>query len=92
MSLPTILSEHGAPPVIDFLCLDTEGSEYEILLGHDFARFRILAMSVEINGVEPKRAAIRGLLSALDYAIDDRCRTKNDERYVHRSLAATEAA
>lgn len=63
VSLTDVLAEHNAPAVIEFLCLDTEGSELSILSSHDFNRFQFQVMAVEHNGVEAKR---RGLLALLE--------------------------
>jgi FkbM family methyltransferase len=67
VSLATLLAEHGAPERIEFLSLDTEGSEYEILSGHEFSHFLFLVIAVEHNGVEPKREATRKLLAQHGY-------------------------
>lgn len=72
VSLTTLLREHEAPPVIHYLSLDTEGSEFEILQAHDFARYRFMAISVEHNGVRSRQLAMRELLAARNYAVDTR--------------------
>ena len=38
--LTTLLDEINAPAFIEYLSLDTEGSEYEILKAHDFDKYR----------------------------------------------------
>jgi FkbM family methyltransferase len=45
--LATLLDQHNAPTVIDYLSLDTEGSEYMILKDFPFDRFRFRVMSIE---------------------------------------------
>lgn len=67
VTLTTMLDEHNAPRVIEFLSLDTEGSEFEILCGLDFTKRNILAMQVEHNGVLTKRMAVTRLLSMNGY-------------------------
>ncbi|MEM1382311.1 MAG: FkbM family methyltransferase [Pseudomonadota bacterium] len=47
--LDTILSEHQAPAEIDFLSLDTEGTELDILDSVDFSRTRFGFMAIEQN-------------------------------------------
>jgi FkbM family methyltransferase len=49
VSLNDLLMEHNAPTDIDYLSIDTEGSEYEILSRFDFARYRVRLISVEQN-------------------------------------------
>lgn len=51
VTLSDLLVEAGAPSVLDFLSIDTEGSELEILRAHDFDRFRFRCVAVEHNGV-----------------------------------------
>lgn len=63
VSLTTVLDQHGAPPTIEFLSLDTEGSELRILTAHDFDRFRFLVIEVEHNNVDEKRSGLFGMLS-----------------------------
>jgi hypothetical protein len=65
-SLHDLLVAHGAPRDIDYLSLDTEGSELEILSAFPFDRWRIRCITVEHN-FTPARAAIRGLLESRGY-------------------------
>ena len=50
VSLNELLIEHKAPVEIDYLSIDTEGSEYDILSHFDFSRHVIGLISVEQNG------------------------------------------
>ena len=84
VSLPTLLKEHAAPNVIQFMSLDTEGSEYQILLGHDFSKYHLLTLLVEHNGVEVKRDAVRGLLAVHGYQPTlDNPSAAIEDRFVH---------
>lgn len=67
VTLTTLLEQHGAPPVIEYLSLDTEGSELNILSAHDWSRYRFRALTVEHNGVAERRAALASLLAARGY-------------------------
>jgi FkbM family methyltransferase len=49
ISLNDLLIEHRAPFEIDYLSIDTEGSEYAILSEFDFSRYDVTLMSVEQN-------------------------------------------
>lgn len=49
VSLADLLREHDAPTLIDYLSVDTEGSEYEILSAFPFGSRKIRLVSVEHN-------------------------------------------
>ncbi len=66
ISLNDLLTEHQAPAQIDFLSVDTEGSEFEILNAFDFDRWRIKAIAVEHNGT-PARDTLHELLTGKGY-------------------------
>jgi FkbM family methyltransferase len=67
VSLNDLLREHDAPSHIDYLSIDTEGSELDILQAFAFDRYRIDLMSVEHDYTEAKRAALRALLQKHGY-------------------------
>lgn len=50
-TLAKVLDEHKAPTVIDYLALDAERSELEILKVFPFDRYKFKAMSIEMGGV-----------------------------------------
>ena len=54
ISLNDLLMKHAAPDYIDYLSLDTEGSEYEILKAFDFKRFTIGIITIEHNFTQTK--------------------------------------
>jgi FkbM family methyltransferase len=66
-TLTAILDEAQAPRHIDYLSIDTEGSELHVLRGIDFARYSFGFISVEHNFVEPRRAEMRAFLCARGY-------------------------
>jgi FkbM family methyltransferase len=49
VTLQDLLVEHGAPPIVNYLCLDIEGAERRVLEAFDLrdGRHRILAISIE---------------------------------------------
>ena len=49
VSLADLLEQHDAPLVIDYMSVDTEGSEYEILTAFPFGSRTIRLLSVEHN-------------------------------------------
>lgn len=52
ISLNDLLMQHDAPKKIDYLSIDTEGSEFEILQAFDFSKFEIRIITVEHNFTE----------------------------------------
>lgn len=67
ISLTDLLQAHNAPYQIDYLSIDTEGSEYPILSHFDFEAFDISVITVEHNYVEKDRNQIQQLLTAKGY-------------------------
>jgi FkbM family methyltransferase len=67
ISLNDLLKKYNAPTFIEYLSLDTEGSEYEILKSTDFNTYIFGIIHVEHNYQEPRRTQIRKLLLANGY-------------------------
>ena len=84
-TLTEILDEHNAPNYIDYLSLDTEGSELEILKGLDMNKYTIGYISVEHN-YTLLRSNINSFLLKNNY-IYSRWNRFDDE-YIHQSLAS----
>lgn len=66
VSLHDALTRYGAPRRIDYLSVDTEGSEYEILSAFPFDRWDVRLITVEHNH-GASRERLRGLLEAQGY-------------------------
>jgi FkbM family methyltransferase len=66
VSLRDLLITHNAPTKIDFLSIDTEGSEYLILKDFDFTEYKFGLICVEHNHT-PNRERIYQLLTANGY-------------------------
>jgi len=49
ISLTDLLLKYDAPETIDYISIDTEGSELDILKAFDFDRFKFRLLSVELN-------------------------------------------
>jgi FkbM family methyltransferase len=65
-SLMDLLDQCQAPAVIDYLSIDTEGSELEILLGIDWSRYQFRCITVEHN-FTAQRQGIQALLESQGY-------------------------
>ena len=66
ISLIDLLKHYNAPQHIDFMSVDTEGSEFEILNAFDFSRYSIGAIAVEHN-YTPTREKVKELLLSKGY-------------------------
>lgn len=66
VSLNDLLAQHNAPEVIDYISIDTEGSEFDILNAVDFDRWSFRVMTVEHNH-EPQRDDVFKLLTRKGY-------------------------
>lgn len=66
VSLNDLLDRHDAPAVIDYLSIDTEGSEFDILEAFDFKKRQFRCITCEHNFTD-KRDLIRELLASHGY-------------------------
>ncbi|MBS0362736.1 MAG: FkbM family methyltransferase [Proteobacteria bacterium] len=66
VSLNDLLAHWNAPRRIDYLSVDTEGSELDILRAFDFDRYDVRLISVEHNHT-PKRDELLAFLTAQGY-------------------------
>lgn len=66
ISLNDLLAKHNAPQQIDYLSIDTEGSEFEILSHFDFDRYDISVITCEHN-FTADREKIYSLLTQAGY-------------------------
>jgi FkbM family methyltransferase len=84
-TLDEILAQAHAPKYIDYMNLDVEGAEYDVLRGISLDQYQIGSLTVEHNYEMDKREAIHKLLAAKGYV---RVRSwEVDDWYVHPSLA-----
>jgi FkbM family methyltransferase len=63
ISLNDLLKKHSAPKLIDYLSIDTEGSEYEILKAFDFEEFSFSVITVEHNYTHQRKLIYELLIS-----------------------------
>ena len=82
ISLLDLLNKYDAPDVIDYLSIDTEGSELDILTAYDFSRiFKVI--TVEHNYTD-NREKIHDLLISKGYVRIMEDLSKWDDWYVHK--------
>lgn len=67
ISLNDLLEKYKAPSFMEYLSLDTEGSEYEILKALDFSKWKFGLIDLEHNHIEPRRSQIKQLLCSNGY-------------------------
>jgi FkbM family methyltransferase len=85
VSLSDLLERYDAPHEIDYLSIDTEGSEYEILSNFDFLRFRFNVITCEHNYHE-NRERIYRLLTNHGYRRRNTELSRWDDWYVHEAV------
>ncbi len=68
ITLTDLLDNYSAPYFIEYMSLDTEGSEYEILKVFNFKKYKFGLIHVEHNYEEPKRQLIKDLLLENNYS------------------------
>jgi FkbM family methyltransferase len=84
ISLVDLLDKFSAPAFVEYLSLDTEGSEYEILKNFNFNKYTFGLIDVEHNYIEPRRTQIKELLLSNGYVYIGQ--NKWDDSYKHSSL------
>ena len=67
ISLEDLLDQHNAPRVIDYISIDTEGSEFDILRVFNFKKYHFRIITVEHNHTE-MRTEIYNLLVNSGYS------------------------
>jgi hypothetical protein len=68
-TLTKLLDSVNAPTFIEYMSLDTEGTELEILKGIDFSKYTFGFMNIEHNFMEPRRTEIREFLKTKGYSL-----------------------
>lgn len=86
ISLKDLLDQHNAPVIIDYLSIDTEGSEYDILEAFSFKDYSFRIITVEHNYIELKRNKIKELLESNGYGRVLEHLSKWDDYYINLDL------
>lgn len=81
VSLNDLLKQHDAPAYIDYLSIDTEGSEFDILSNFNFENYYIKLITVEHNWT-PYREKIYDLLVSKGYKRDRPEISRWDDWYI----------
>ena len=84
ISFNDLLETYNLPLFIDYLSLDTEGSELEILKSVDLQKYTFGLIDVEHNYIEPRRTQIRELLTSNGYVYIRA--NQFDDCYKHNSI------
>jgi FkbM family methyltransferase len=84
ISLLDVLDKANAPSFIEYMSLDTEGSELEILKNFDFGKYTFGLIDVEHNFIEPRRTEIKNLLLSNGYIYKGP--NNWDDMYKHSSV------
>ena len=81
ISLMDLMTEYSAPADPDYLSIDTEGSEFEILSHFDFARYSFKVITCEHN-YTPIREKLYKLLTSVGYVRKYESISQFDDWYV----------
>lgn len=84
--LNSLLAQHHAPEYIDFISVDTEGSELPILSAFDFDKYKVTIWAVEHNWVVDSRNQIKALLESHGYQRFCTEQSQYDDWYVREDL------
>ncbi len=79
-----LLITANAPTEIDYMSLDTEGSELTILEAFDFDRYTVKFINVKHNYQEPRRSLMRDVLESKGYLYFGS--VEFDDNYIHSSF------
>lgn len=88
VTLDDLLAEHGAPDMIDYMSIDTEGSEFEVLSGLDMNKTKVMVFTIETNYNLDKLNKIKNLLHGFGYKMVLEEFSLFDAWFVHRDLCS----
>lgn len=83
VSLNDLLLQHNAPQTIDYLSIDTEGSELDILSAFDFKSYNVRVITVEHNYRDDVRGLLHQLLTAHGFVRELEIFSRFDDWYYH---------
>ncbi len=84
ISLKDLLKKHGAPSLVDYLSIDTEGSEYSILKAYDFStKFNFITIECPSD---PQKVMLDELLENNGYVKVLESLSEFDRWYVSKNI------
>ena len=86
VSLNDLLFENSAPGYIDYISMDTEGSELQILKAFDFSRWQVGVWTIEHNFHRDNRQAIQDIMLSNNYCHVKSEQSQYDDWFVHSDL------
>ncbi len=86
VSLMDLLATYDAPKLIDYLSVDTEGSELEILEAFDFSAYQIALLTVEHNYIDDQRTKLKTLLGKNGFVRVFESISRWDDWYLNSSI------
>ena len=86
VSLNDLLYQHAAPGIIDYMSVDTEGSEPVILEAFDFSKHIIRFMTVEHNHNQANKQRVREVMIKNGYQLIFEDLSGIDDYFVHSAL------
>ena len=81
ITLTDLLELYKAPNKIDYISIDVEGSEIEVLTGLDFSKYDVKMFSIEYEN-EENRAKIDWIMSRNNYERVDFDQQCTEDRYI----------
>ena len=69
ISIETLLKKYNAPKMINYISIDTEGSEFDIIENFNFNMYDIKFVTIEHNFNDENRKKIRNLMKKFGYKI-----------------------
>lgn len=85
VSLEDLLDQNNSPQLIDYMSIDTEGSEYDILENFNFAKYTIKIITCEHN-YTPMRDKLHKLLTSNGYVRKHEDISQFDDWYVKKII------
>ena len=85
VSLEDLLKEYKAPKKIDYLSIDTEGSEYTILKNFNFKLYEISIITIEHNYIDDQRNNIKSLLEKNNFVRVFEKISRMDDWYINEN-------
>jgi hypothetical protein len=81
ITLTDLLDLANAPKIVDYISIDVEGSEIEVLQGLDFSKYDVRMLSIEYEN-EDNRSKVNWLMSRNNYNRVDFDQQCTEDRYI----------